>query len=107
MSLTKAGATAESGEISSGIDLAWLVPLGLNSFVSVEASMQRINSIGRRTLLAMGALLIAALAGKFTAAHAQNCRIIGTQTYCDNGVSGQRIGSTTYWNDAIVIAASR
>jgi hypothetical protein len=35
-----------------------------------------------------------------TTANAENCQIIGNRnTYCDNGLSSQRIGNTTYWND--------
>jgi hypothetical protein len=29
---------------------------------------------------------------------AQSCNLIGVFINCDNGVSGQRIGNSTYWN---------
>ena len=34
-----------------------------------------------------------------TAANAGNCSFIAGRIYCDNGLSGQRLGSFTYWND--------
>ncbi len=30
---------------------------------------------------------------------AQNCNLIGVFINCDDGLSGQRIGNSTYWND--------
>ena len=30
---------------------------------------------------------------------AQNCNLIGSFINCDDGLSGQRIGNSTYWND--------
>jgi hypothetical protein len=33
------------------------------------------------------------------AASAQNCTVVGRDIFCDDGVSGRRIGSTTFWND--------
>ena len=34
-----------------------------------------------------------------TAANAGSCQFIANRIYCDNGLSGQRLGSFTYWND--------
>ena len=34
-----------------------------------------------------------------TIAHAQNCNMIGSSTFCDNGLSGNRMGNTTFWSD--------
>jgi hypothetical protein len=46
-----------------------------------------------RVLLAIVFGLIA------TAANAGSCQFIANRIYCDNGLSGQRLGSFTYWND--------
>jgi hypothetical protein len=32
-------------------------------------------------------------------ANARNCFVIGSQTYCDNGLFGQRVDNPAYWND--------
>jgi hypothetical protein len=47
-----------------------------------------------RVLLAIVFGLIA------TAANAGSCQFIANRIYCDNGLSGQRLGSFTYWTTA-------
>src|ERR1700760_5185261 len=47
-----------------------------------------------RVLLAIFFGLIA------TAADAGSCQFIAGRIYCDNGLSGQRLGSFPYWNDS-------
>jgi hypothetical protein len=32
---------------------------------------------------------------------AQNCYTVRATVYCDNGLSGSRVGNTTYWNDGV------
>lgn len=36
-----------------------------------------------------------------TAANAGSCLFIAHRIYCDDGLSGQRLGSFTYWNDGL------
>ena len=38
-------------------------------------------------------IFAAVLALLSSAASAQNCNVIGTQTFCDNGISSNRVGN--------------
>ena len=62
--------------------------------------MYRVELIARRKLVTMGALFLLISVLSFAqAAHAQDCHFIGNQTFCDNGLFGQRLGNTAYWSD--------
>jgi hypothetical protein len=47
----------------------------------------------------MRVLLAIVFGSMATAANAGSCHFIAGRIYCDNGLSGQRLGSFTYWND--------
>src|SRR6185312_6500745 len=51
-------------------------------------------------VITMRALMIAAITGAMIGPlAAQTCNTIGSQTFCDNGLSANRIGGTTFWSD--------
>src|ERR1700733_9632040 len=77
-------------------------PLVSPGFVSYNVAWPRLYCTARqqrgpggpmRVLLAIVFSLIA------ITANAGSCQFIANRIYCDNGLSGQRLGSFTYWND--------
>jgi hypothetical protein len=56
--------------------------------------------VGAKEVNMRGFLLVAAIVGlSASPAWAQNCTMVNNLIYCDDGSTGNRIGSSTYWND--------
>ena len=50
------------------------------------------------------ATILLAMSGS---AFAQNCVSAGNAVFCNNGVSGQRFGTTTFWSDGLTSHQNR
>jgi hypothetical protein len=96
-----------------GLSIGSLLPPSPQSFGGREASVPRPsadfdltqcstapNTCLGRLIGAPMRIVFAIVVGLIaTAANAGSCQFIANRIYCDNGLSGQRLGSFTYWND--------
>ena len=64
---------------------------------------------GQEMRIALTAAFVLAISGLATpgSALAQSCVTVGDSTFCNNGVTAQRFGTSTYWSNGLSSHISR